>query len=519
MGNPIPEVPNIDLPDPASPQRKRTGLIVAGLAGVAALCCVAVVAGGLYFGGLVLSAPAETVTQATVPPPDTVAAAVGTAPTTTPDNATSTQTVESSAGTATADTASTSPTAVPVDTQAAAPTAVPTSVSPTAPSVDAATQDRQRRVFEAFWRTVNENYLYADFNGYDWSAFWTRTNAQIDSGITDEAFYQTLSEGIVALNDDHSSFLSPTDAREEDAEYNGTYEYAGVGVIADSLTDKRVVVIHQVLPGSPAEQAGLRPHDSLLQINGQPVFKEDGTSRQRELRGEAGTTVEVEVRTPGQNPRVLVLTRQRINSSEKVVWRFLPNASGRRLAYLLIPTLFQDDITQQVRDALRAMTREGRLDGLVIDMRINGGGALSVLRPTLGFFTRGDIGRLVGRKGTRLTINTRAEGISNSQTVPLVVLTSPSTASFAEVFSGALQAKGRATLIGRPSAGNIETLNLHEFEDGSRMWLAEEGFRLMNGEQWEGIGLTPDVRVETPWEDHAADDDPLIAAAVTQLSQ
>ena len=152
-------------------------------------------------------------------------------------------------------------------------------------------------------------------------------------------------------------------------------------------------------------------------------------------------------------------------------------------------------------------------------MRINGGGALDVLRPSLGFFTRGDIGRLVNRRGSRLTIAIRAENVGLSQRLPLAVLIGPATESYAEVFAGALQAKGRAKLLGQNTAGNIETLRAHEFEDGSRLWLAEESFKLTNGNSWEGAGLAPDITIAAGWDEHTADNDPVIVAAMQVLSE
>jgi C-terminal processing protease CtpA/Prc len=98
-------------------------------------------------------------------------------------------------------------------------------------------------------------------------------------------------------------------------------------------------------------------------------------------------------------------------------------------------------------------------------------------------------------------------------------LIGPSTESYAEVFAGALQGKGRAQLIGQPSAGNIETLLRHDFEDGSVAWIAQETFRLPDGSGWEGVGLQPDTRIEANWDDFTEANDPAIAAAVKALQR
>jgi C-terminal processing protease CtpA/Prc len=83
--------------------------------------------------------------------------------------------------------------------------------------------------------------------------------------------------------------------------------------------------------------------------------------------------------------------------------------------------------------------------------------------------------------------------------------------------AGALQAAGRATLIGQSTAGNVEILLAHEFEDGSRLWLAEETFRLPDGLVWEGNGLTPDVLIPLGWDEYTEENDPVLAAALERF--
>ena len=99
------------------------------------------------------------------------------------------------------------------------------------------------------------------------------------------------------------------------------------------------------------------------------------------------------------------------------------------------------------------------------------------------------------------------------------VLIGPSTASYAEVFAGSLQANGRAKLAGQKTAGNIARIpHGHDFEDGSEAWIAEETFHLPNGTNWEGKSLIPDIPVDSNWDEYTTDNDPIIAAAVSALT-
>ncbi len=396
------------------------------------------------------------------------------------------------------------------------------SATATAQAPDAISEEttaRQLRVFRKLWNIVNKRYIYNDFNGVDWPAARAETETRIRAGLSDEEFYALMRDLIESLGDQHSRFLSPDEAAEDDREYAGTADFVGIGIVTDYNPDAERFYVLQVLPGSPAEQAGIRAHDHILRANGAPLVNEAGEPDLSPLRGPEGTVVTVTVRTPGQPARDLVIERRLLSSVEPVEYRLLQEKP--RIGYILVPTFFQDGIDERVRDALRALMRSGgpaqRLDGLVIDMRINGGGAYAILVSHLGFFTSGTLGYLVDRQGMRLPLRARAERIGNSQTAPLVVLIGPSTQSYAEVFAGSLQHKGRATLIGQRSGGNVETLHAHYFEDGSMVWLAEETFQLPDGTTWEGKGIEPDVEIDRNWDEFTAEDDPAIRAAIESL--
>lgn len=385
------------------------------------------------------------------------------------------------------------------------------------PSVEKGDTQQQRRIFNQFWGIVNERYVYPDLRKVDWNAARDESLKRIDAGLSDDGFHAMLADLIESLNDNHSAFLSPEEAKAEDEEYNSAGTYVGIGVITDINEDQRHLYVLTVLPDSPAAQAGILPHDHILSIDGAPAVDTQGESQSRRMRGEEGTPVTLSVRTPGQQPRTVTLDRGVVNSSERVEFRVLTGT--RRIGYLMVPTLFESAIAQQTRDAMTAMMKGGRLDGLILDLRTNGGGAYPNLRDVLALFTRGNMGSLTNRAGDITRINVRARAIGNSQTVPMVVLIGHGTESFAEVLAGALQHTGRAKLIGQNTAGNIETLLSHEFVDGSRLWLAEETFRLPNGTNWEGVGVAPDTRIDKGWDEFTAENDPAIAEAVKQLSK
>jgi C-terminal processing protease CtpA/Prc len=101
--------------------------------------------------------------------------------------------------------------------------------------------------------------------------------------------------------------------------------------------------------------------------------------------------------------------------------------------------------------------------------------------------------------------------------LPLVVLVDDETASYAEVLAAVLQSERRTLVVGTPSAGNTETIYAYTLKDGSRLWLAQEGFRLQNGLNLEGKGVQPDSLIDVDWTRYSEDDDPQLLEALRLL--
>lgn len=382
------------------------------------------------------------------------------------------------------------------------------------PSVTA----RHLRIFEQLWNTVNTQYVYPDFNGLDWDALYDEYSTHIADGLDDEGFWTAMTTLVTALQDDHSNFLSPAETQRQDNLLEGDFDYVGIGIYVTVQDEKKQAVILHVFPDSPAAQADLNAHDVILGIEGQPIINSDDLDNLDLLRGASGTDVAMIVRSPGGAPREVIVTRRHINGSLRASGRVLSEASDRRIAYLMIPTLWDVTIESSTEQVLRELMVEGDLDGLVVDMRINSGGLSSSLIALLGHFTSGQHGEFVSRDEVRpLTIF--ADPIGNSQEVPLIILVSAATESYGEVFSGVLREANRALLVGNTTAGNIETIYGYDFEDGSRAWIARETFVPVSGDNWEQLGIVPDLSLDLSWDEFTDEDDPHIAAALDLLLQ
>lgn len=412
----------------------------------------------------------------------------------------------------------------------ASPTAKPspsvsltsTPTTPRATLTPNALQERHERIFQKVWSLVRERYVYADYNGVDWDAIHAEFAPRVRAATDDASFWKLMGEMIQRLGDEHSVFLTPEEVAEEDASAQGQLDYVGIGVLLSPPEPERpYAVVLFTFPNSPAERGGLRAHERMLEVNGMPVVYRDNEPPVTDaLRGPVGTTVTVTVQMVGEAPRVLSFTRARIQTDWPIFARVLPSARGE-VGYLLIPTFFDETIAERARAILEQMAREQQLTGLILDLRINGGGAYPVLEDLLAMFADGKLGSFVNRQGEIKALTVKADPLADLPAdVPLVILVSGETASYAEVFSGSLQAIGRAYLIGTPTAGNVESIYPYDFEDGSRLWLAEESYLPITGERWEGHGIQPDLVIAQSWEEFAGDaDDLALQAALTYLGE
>ena len=370
---------------------------------------------------------------------------------------------------------------------------------------------RQLEVFRGLWNAVNDNYVDPGFNGHDWVAIGHQYEALVEGGLSDDAFYALLQAMISTLTDDHSYFQSPIEVENEARASAGQLDFVGIGMLAMNTSDGGAVVV-SVFPDSPAAEAGLLPHDTIVAVDGGPPRDENGTSR---TRGPEGTTVNLTVRTPGEEPREMIVIRQRVTGGLPIDSCLVP---GTRLGYVMLPTFLDETIDDQLREALMAMTAGGPLDGLILDNRMNGGGLGSVAEASLGMFVGGEQGAFVTR-GTREELVVEAEDIGGSQTVPLVVLVGPDTVSYGEIFSGIMQRSGRATVVGQATLGNVEQLRQFDFTDGSRAWIASATYEPsgLPAGIWEDSGIVPETLVSGYWDEFREANDPGLAAAVKIL--
>lgn len=385
-------------------------------------------------------------------------------------------------------------------------TVVPTPTETPVPSPTVIPIAERQQLFEEVWRTINENYLYPDFQGLDWDAVRLEFAPQITTATTNDEFYTLLTDMVSRLDDQHSRFLAPSAAEEEDALSTGREANVGIGVI--TLPTTHGALIRQVFANSPAAQAGLQPRDRIVAVDGFP------SNVGSDLQGPEGTKVRLTVLRPDEQPRDIVLTRHPVEGRISPIVRRLEGDIG----YLAITTFWVHDMDAQVSGALTDLVVEKPLRGLILDLRSNPGGWRDVLTSILSHFVRGQVGAFFNRHHTSPLVIEESSG-PDLRGLPLVVLVDYGTSSYAELLAGILQTEAGATVIGVPLSGNTETIYAYELAGGARLWVAQEGFRLRNGVDLEGQGVQSDIVINLDWTRYSEKTDPHILEALQQINQ
>jgi C-terminal peptidase prc len=383
-------------------------------------------------------------------------------------------------------------------------------VQPTLEANAEISKAEELNIIKEIGNIVDDVYVYPDFNGKDWNEIESRYQNEIEAGLDTETFYTEMQKMIDELQDEHSFYLSPREVEESENELKGDVEFVGVGVYGNFDTERNRIVVISTFPDSAAEHAGIKAHDSIIAVDNLPVF--DGENNR--LRGPACSAALVTVQSPGEEPRQLMLVRHSIEGNVRIDARLVPTTDGSKIGYIFIPTFFDETIPPQIEQALNDF---GTLDGLILDLRMNGGGSSSVTDPIFSFFASGRLGQFVSRDSSR-TLSIDPDPIQNSQTVPLVVMVSEDTVSYGEIFAGIMRDSRDAKITGETSLGNVEVLHGFNFEDGSQLWLAAERFFPAHSQDnWEETGIVPDVQAFAEWDTFTFETDPSVAAAVTLL--
>jgi carboxyl-terminal processing protease len=367
---------------------------------------------------------------------------------------------------------------------------------------------RYLETLDAVWTDVRDSYIYTDFRGQDWEAVGKQYRERVAEATSEEEAYRQISSMIVGLDDRHSHFQDPIVRKQAEDARRGRISLVGIGASLQEIDGGRRVSF--VFPGGPAEEAGLHVYDTIRAIDGRSLAEDPEAVRL--VRGPEGSSVKLLVESYGEPPREVTVERRQVQYEDKVTTRRLP---GTNVVYVDVPTFLVEGIAGQVREALVKEIGSGPPAGVIVDVRLNSGGADDELMEALSMFVDGGTaGYQIRRDGRSATTVPSGRMLPQLDGKPVVVLVSGICESACEHFAVAMQDLKRATTLGTNTAGNTETTYPHNYDDGSRLLLAEEMFVRADGSSIEDVGLRPEVVMDVPWYRYTIEEDPQVLRAL-----
>ena len=305
--------------------------------------------------------------------------------------------------------------------------------------------------------------------------------------------------GLLLSLDPHSAYLKPENYREFRNETNGSFTGIGIKI---TLEDGVITVIAPIAD-TPADRAGIKAHDKIIKIDGEPTKGKTPFDAVKIMRGQRGTEVTLSIYREGwESSRDFTMRRSEIPVLSVKSFLLKPG-----FGYLRISN-FQRNTTNELSSHIEELQEKSPLRGLILDLRNNPGGlldqAVSVsdlfLEEGLIVYTRGR------NKDQDLTFEAKADNMLGR--FPLVLLVNEGTASASEIVAGAVQDHRRGVIVGTNTFGKGSVQSIIPLNDGAGLKMTTAHYYTPSGRSIQVTGITPDVTVKVQNADLAKKDEP-----------
>lgn len=355
---------------------------------------------------------------------------------------------------------------------------------------------------------VKSDALSLKLTGKEWPAIKERLTKRYSSALKQllqtesEDVFQTFMNAYSHVIEPHTSYLSPRNAERFKMEMNLSLE--GIGAVLQLEDD--YTVVRSLVPGGPAERSKMIAKDDKIIGVGQDGEKIVDIIGWRLddivdlIKGPKGTTVQLQIQSgkAGDKNRVIEIVREKIHLEDREAKSSVEEIDGKKIGVITIPS-FYVKLSEDIDKELTKLKKE-KVEGIIIDLRNNGGGSLSEATLSTGLFI--STGPVVQVRDSRNQIE--VQGDSNQQVSydgPLTVLVNRYSASASEIFAAALQDYGRAIIIGEQTFGK-GTVQQHRrisrfYDDdaeaiGSVQYTIAKFYRI-NGGSTQHKGVIPDI--------------------------
>lgn len=357
---------------------------------------------------------------------------------------------------------------------------------------------QEQLLFLEAWRAVDRAYVDKTFNGQNW--FKTREDSLKKVPMSNRTdTYKAIRSLLSSLDDPFTRLLVPDQYAALASTTSGSATGIGVEV---SFNGNGELVVVAPTPDGPAEAAGVRSGDEIVEIDGKKTNELSLYAIGGMLQGPSGTQVQLKI-LPSSSllsgsgkgaEKELTLTRAAItyNPVDAAVCKNTTIASDKQttIGYIRIAT-FSSQTPDRALEAIQSLKKSG-VDKFVLDLRNNGGGSFPAgVKVAQMWIPKGDIVLIADAQGVRDVYE--AQGGAEEPSIPLTVLVNRGTASASEVLSGALKDNKRGVIVGERTFGKGLIQTLVPLSDGSAVAVTVAKYQTPSGIDINKIGITPDV--------------------------
>lgn len=303
--------------------------------------------------------------------------------------------------------------------------------------------------------------------------------------VEDKKLMQSAIRGLLLDLDPHSTYFDKADSEAFDEQANGAYE--GIGVELMQQPDRTLLVVSPI-DDTPAAKAGIKSGDLITAIDGKPISADDGMEP---LRGAPGSKITLTIVRDGTpKPFDVTLVRDTIRVTS-VRSRLLEPGYG----YLRI-SAFQTDTAADFQRQVDKLQQNGKLRGLVLDLRSNPGGLLLAAVQVADDLL--DKGNIVSTRGRMSISDSKFDATPGDRLngAPVVVLVDAGSASASEVLAGALRDNNRARVVGSRTFGKGSVQTVLPLDNGDSVKLTTARYYTPSGKSIQASGIVPDVVVK-----------------------
>lgn len=346
-------------------------------------------------------------------------------------------------------------------------------------------EESPKELIDQVWQLIDRNFVDATFNQVDWDA--VRTDYLGRNYTSQEEAYGAIREMLEKLEDPYTRFMDPEEFRSMQIDTSG--ELTGVGIQISQDEETKDIVVVAPIEDTPAFEAGIRPQDVILAIDGESTEGMELNDAVSRIRGTVGSEVTLTIRR-GEQELEVPLVRARIEI-HPVRYNVQAGPEGK-VGYIRL-NQFSANAAEEMSEAIEDLEGQG-VTGYILDLRSNPGGLLySSIDIARMWLDKGIIVSTVNRQGVvdEETANSRA--LTDK---PLVVMVDGGSASASEILSGALRDNERALLVGTRTFGKGLVQSVRSLGDGSGVAITVAKYLTPNGTDINKNGINPDIEVE-----------------------